>query len=562
MLHTATALASALERVDTSQAQAILTAFHEAGGNHGTYQAWMVDLQGRVVAGSNPHYIGRSLVEATGHPEPELKPVLQGAQPMALDGMGYRDARVLDVTLPLHGDPADPRRITGALHYVVAYQTLEPLTRQLLLAFTLSILFLTVLLLVPLWLYLERSLLRPLRILTAANQAVAEGRPEGRMIPDEVMPSHELGEVMRARNEMLTQLEKADVEFRRLLRELSAFYSVAALLSETMTLEELLERTLDHVLEITNMDAGEVSLFDPEWKRLVVRAHRGFPEDWLADEVDRPTTCLCGEVVYRAEPLCVTDVFQNGRMSRLACMRAGFRSFCAVPLRAEGQVLGVMSLHSRQERQLLPREQDLLAAIGNQVAVALVNVRLYAEVQRLATTDPLTGLANRRVLEQRLEEEARRARRYQRPLSLIMADLDHFKVYNDTYGHPAGDVVLQEVANLLRANVRETDLVVRYGGEEFAVLLPETSLAGALAVAEKLRIAVENHPFPRREALPGGRLTISLGVATFPEEVGEPEALIRYADEALYRAKESGRNRVCSSGQPGGEDVCINGPFV
>lgn len=363
------------------------------------------------------------------------------------------------------------------------------------------------------------------------------------------MPSHELGEVMRTRNEMLVQLERADAEFRRLLRELSAFYSVAALLSETMTLEELLERTLDHVLEITHMDAGEVSLFDAERKRLVVRAHRGFPDGWLADEADRATTCLCGEVVYRAEPLCVANVFQNGRMSRLACMRAGFRSFCAVPLRAEGQVLGVMSLHSRQERQLSPREQDLLAAIGNQVAVGLVNVRLYAEVQRLAITDPLTGLANRRTFEQRLAEEVRRARRYYRPLSLIMADLDHFKVYNDTYGHPAGDVMLQEVANLLRTHVRETDLVARYGGEELAILLPETPRVGALAVAEKIRVAVEEHPFPGREALPGGRLTISLGVATFPEDGDEPEALVQCADEALYRAKALGRNRVCRSDQ-------------
>ena len=562
MLYTATALASALERVDPSQAQAILAAFHDARETQKAHQAWVVDLQGRIVAGENPRDIGRSLAEVTGHPEPALEPVLRGTQSVALDRMRHHDAWVLGVTVPLHGDAADPERITGALHYIVAYQVMEPLTRQLLLAFAPAALLLIVLLIVPLWIYLERSLLRPLRTLTAANRAIAEGRSEGRIVPEEAMPSHELGEAMRTRNEMLNQLEKADAEFRRLLRELSAFYSVAALLSETMTLKELLERTLDHVLEITNMDAGEISLFDPEHKRLVVHAHRGFPEDWFACEADRPTACLCGEVVYRAEPLCVSDISRDARMTRLACMHAGFRGFCAVPLRAEGQVLGVMSLHSRQARRLLPREQDLLMAIGNQVAVALTNIRLYAEVQRLATTDPLTGLANRRVFEQRLMEEARRARRYRRPLALIMADLDRFKVYNDTFGHPAGDAVLQEVASLLQANVRKTDLVARYGGEEFAILLPETSAAGALAVAEKIRVAVENHPFPRRETLPGGRLTISLGIAAFPEEVDEPEALIQYADEALYRAKALGGNRVSRSNQSGGKGVCIDDPFA
>ncbi len=131
-----------------------------------------------------------------------------------------------------------------------------------------------------------------------------------------------------------------------------------------------------------------------------------------------------------------------------------------------------------------------------------------------------------------------------------MADIDHFKTYNDTHGHPQGDRLLRDLAGVLRANVRDTDFVARYGGEEFAIILPETDEASGLAVAEKVRAAVAAHPFPLAEYQPGGALTISLGAATY---LGEPpsaeEYLVQRSDQALYRAKQTGRNRVCLVGK-------------
>lgn len=549
MLTTATALARSLERMPPAEAQQVLVAAFGAAGPDAEEQfVWLVDLDGRVVAASEPDDVGASIEAASGTQERGVHRVLAGEADVTWAVMQHDGRQVLDLTVPLHGDPTDPTAVTGALHYdTVSYQSL---TRRLLLAFAPAAVLVTVLLLVPLWFYLDRSLLRPLKTLMAADRAVAEGRPEARVIPEDAMPDHELGDAMRNRNAMLEQLETAERELRRRLREFSALNSTAALLSETLTPAELLGRTLEKVLEILDADAGQICLLESDGERLFIRAHRGFSAEWFAQERDRPTACLCGEIVFQEEPLCVPDI-RNARwaerVTRPACLREGFRGYCAVPLRAGGEVLGVMSLHSRRVRHLPPPDRDLLAAIGSQVAIALLNIRLYSETKRLARTDPLTGLANRRVLQERLQAEIRRARRYEHPLALMMIDLDYFKAYNDTHGHPAGDDVLRRLAGLLQDAVRETDLVARYGGEEFVVLLPETDALQALEVAEKLRSVVEAYPFPKEETQPLDRITVSLGVAAYPEDGQTAKTIVQRADEALYGAKHAGRNEVCAA---------------
>jgi diguanylate cyclase (GGDEF)-like protein len=169
------------------------------------------------------------------------------------------------------------------------------------------------------------------------------------------------------------------------------------------------------------------------------------------------------------------------------------------------------------------------------------------ELQRLSSTDGLTGVHNHRHFQERLREEFRRAQRYDDALSLILLDLDHFKDVNDRHGHAAGDGVLREVAGALQRGVRETDLVARYGGEEFAVLLPRTHLTGALTVAERVRRELRALRLGPDGAL---RVTASLGVSSFPHRsVLTPEQLLLTADEALYRAKHEGRDRICLHSQ-------------
>jgi diguanylate cyclase (GGDEF)-like protein len=185
--------------------------------------------------------------------------------------------------------------------------------------------------------------------------------------------------------------------------------------------------------------------------------------------------------------------------------------------------------------------------------LARINQRLSRAVARLADiakTDGLTGLLNHRSFQERLNLELQRCMRQEHPLSIVMIDVDHFKAYNDTHGHPAGDQVLREVSRLFKANLRELDIVARYGGEEFAVVLLDTPKGAAGLVAEKLRQAVLDTDFPQAElSQPDGRITISLGVASFPDDGLAPGELIQMADVALYEAKRRGRNRVVQAGE-------------
>jgi diguanylate cyclase (GGDEF)-like protein len=166
------------------------------------------------------------------------------------------------------------------------------------------------------------------------------------------------------------------------------------------------------------------------------------------------------------------------------------------------------------------------------------------QLEDLAMKDGLTGLFNRRSLHDKLTAELSRCRRHGHPLSLLFVDVDHFKLYNDTHGHQAGDDVLTTFARLLQKNQRSETVVARYGGEEFVVLLPEVPKVGAAVLADDLRRRVEDHPFEGRETQPGGRVTMSVGVATFPDDAEDEDALVAAADRALYRAKSSGRNAV------------------
>jgi two-component system cell cycle response regulator len=183
------------------------------------------------------------------------------------------------------------------------------------------------------------------------------------------------------------------------------------------------------------------------------------------------------------------------------------------------------------------------------VPAAILHLRIqkaleHARTRRLASTDGLTEVYNHRTFQERLTQEIARANRYSRPLSVLMIDVDHFKVYNDTYGHPQGDIVLQDLARLLQEMSRTSDTVARYGGEEFAIILPETDSVSAQKIGQRLREKVEQHAFAGKERMPGGTMTISIGVATHAP-AGSKDALLQAADAALYAAKREGRNRVC-----------------
>ncbi|MBM3329546.1 MAG: GGDEF domain-containing protein [Calditrichaeota bacterium] len=221
----------------------------------------------------------------------------------------------------------------------------------------------------------------------------------------------------------------------------------------------------------------------------------------------------------------------------------GLEAGLLLPLLYQRRVNGLLKIFSRHPGQYLPSDSSRFEAIGKIISKSLVTSRLHASMRRMATVDGLTNVYNHRFFEDQLGREWKRARRYSNALTLLMLDIDHFKIYNDTHGHLQGDRVLAGVAKLIRAAVREVDLVCRYGGEEFAVILPETTVDQGLVVAEKVRTSIAGTPFRLTVRQAPEYITVSIGVADNVNEVETPADLINRADMALYDAKRAGRNR-------------------
>jgi diguanylate cyclase (GGDEF)-like protein len=207
----------------------------------------------------------------------------------------------------------------------------------------------------------------------------------------------------------------------------------------------------------------------------------------------------------------------------------------------------VISLDATRTAAFSEADLRILVAFANTAAVAIDNAQLHAEVQRLAVTDSLTGLANPRAFEHALAIEAYRAARYGHSLSLIIMDIDSFKHYNDTHGHLAGNDRLKAIAGILRQAVRDPDLPVRYGGEEFALLLPHTKKAGAIVLAERIRELAQAAAPAAGSSLATSGYTLSLGVATLPTDALSAGQLLLAADNAELEAKRTGKNRVCAA---------------
>ena len=217
---------------------------------------------------------------------------------------------------------------------------------------------------------------------------------------------------------------------------------------------------------------------------------------------------------------------------------AGLKIF---PLRAGDKILGTLVAGSRRRGVLDEEAMRVLEVLAIQAAQSVLRAQLFEQMEKMATTDGLTGLTNHRTFQSKLDEKLGVARRYGRKLSFILTDIDHFKSVNDTYGHPVGDQVLKGVARILQETARDTDVVARYGGEEFALVMPETDAAGAKVIAERIRERVKNTVF--QTELGPLKVTMSLGISTCPDISDKKEVLIEKSDQCLYFAKHHGRNR-------------------
>jgi len=250
-------------------------------------------------------------------------------------------------------------------------------------------------------------------------------------------------------------------------------------------------------------------------------------------------------VFQRKVPLLVMDAEQDARFNAMPGRNTGERSVMVLPLNVLQSHSGFIRVSSGQPRAFQMEDLRTADLLGMLAAISMESAYLFYKIQELAIHDGLTHLYTHRAFQQRLQDEVLRAGRSQMPFGMVMCDIDHFKRYNDTFGHQAGDFVLQAVSGVLTRTTRDVDFVARYGGEEFAIILPSMDMAQCVFVAENIRTVVGREPF----VFEGKRtaVTLSVGVSVFPNDATTSSQLVRVADQRLYKAKEGGRNRVVSA---------------
>jgi two-component system cell cycle response regulator len=388
---------------------------------------------------------------------------------------------------------------------------------------------------------LARLVSRPLGELAAQARAIARG--DFASPPSGIRSGGEVGELARAFERMRVELGEYLSALRSSRDELArSMNRLGETLSSTHDLPKLLAVVLEAAVQARRAKAGSLLLLTADRTALVREASHGLTEREPAERIPVGQG-VAGTVAATGRAMVLASPAGNGGPEAAATSQV------SVPLLAQGRVLGVLSLYDREDGEPFTlADAEALTAFAVQAAVAIENVRLHAEAERLSVTDPLTGAWNYRYFSRRFEQEIERSRRFGRVLALLMLDIDHFKLVNDRFGHQRGDEVLVEFASRVTGSVRDIDTFARYGGEEFVLILPETNLEGGLAVAEKLRRGTVKTPFCGEDDGNGVRLTVSIGVACFPEHATQPEELLRAADEALYEAKLQGRDRVVTAG--------------
>lgn len=353
------------------------------------------------------------------------------------------------------------------------------------------------------------------------------------------------------------QSEKNDLElsYRQKGEGISIFFEkysnyynlrkLAEELATTLSVSELAQTVVARAADFIPAGGQALVTFsDPDGIKMTVMASHPAPQD---GRLESPEGDLFDRwAVRNRKRLIVSDTQQDFRFDPAQTAAIpGLRSLIIAPLLHERKVLGTLRMNSSKESTFSNDELRILDAISTLASSAFSSALLFAQTEELAIRDSLTGLYVRRYFFERLKHEHRRAMMSNRPLSLLLCDLDRFKDCNDRFGHGAGDLMLCAFAEILRGH-GENSLAARYGGEEFVLLLPELAKPAAARLAESIRMTLESQPFIiRRVSIP---MTVSIGVAGIPDDTLDAETLVQKCDEALYRAKRSGRNRVCLSG--------------
>ena len=378
---------------------------------------------------------------------------------------------------------------------------------------------------------------RPITALSEVAGEIAGGNLNARVSLDH--SEDEMGDLIRTFNLMADDLVAGKAHVGRKIFELTTLFEISRKINFANNTQEILGLILEKCVHGLKVERGSIMLYSEEEETLAVEVvflgtiTTPSPRIQLS-----PSQGIAGKAFTSMKPVVVNDRVDRAFVRVAESSSDNIDTIMCLPLMVENKAIGVINLVNKGGGPFDEADVAFAHTMASQIALTIEKARLY----ELSVTDGLTKLFVHRYFQAALETEIQRSRRYGHPVSMILFDIDHFKNFNDTYGHQVGDLVLANVAMLLKDSLRTVDIAARYGGEEFAVILPETPNESAMPVAERLRERVGAFAFPGwSEPL---QVTISVGVGAFPMHASQRLALIRQADEALYACKHKGRNCV------------------
>ncbi|MGC8976442.1 MAG: sensor domain-containing diguanylate cyclase [Candidatus Ratteibacteria bacterium] len=317
----------------------------------------------------------------------------------------------------------------------------------------------------------------------------------------------------------------------------STFLSTITDITETfgvdVSVDEIIEKILEIIKNIFKEETVVISLFGDRYKL-----------KFKGENINLPLEVI-EEIALKGKPTLVNNTSISPQYQKLS--KLGITSFIISGLHQKRTIVGIVGVFSFKGKKFTLKDLNLLRMVCAPISLMIENTELFDKTKILSITDGLTQIYNRRHFDKIFSEVLTKSRVNLAPFSIAMCDIDFFKFYNDTNGHPQGDYVLKKVAEILKMGIKGSDIIGRYGGEEFIILFPDTTKENAIKICEKLRKSVKDFKFPNEELQPNGDLTVSFGVASFPEDGLTQEELIKKADIALYNAKNSGKDKVMSA---------------
>lgn len=394
------------------------------------------------------------------------------------------------------------------------------------------------------WFLLRFIITKRLSALVKACGTLSDGDMSVRIPVD---GNDEIGLMANGFNRMAESMEITKKELDKRMIEVFALYNIGKVMNTSFETEQMILELVKDMSRSEQIDRLMIMLLDEKKDEFYVASHTGFNENDMGLLTRKVGEGFYGKVASSGKGQLVNEIHPGKLMPSEDIIDSEINSVIAVPFFSGGKTVGLICAYKNKPDLFEQSDLDLFKGMSEHLSTVLENARFVEETKIKSITDGLTGLYNKSFFLDTLKAELDKASRYKRELSIFMLDIDNFKHYNDTNGHPEGDELLKELSSLLKKAVRSIDIPCRYGGEEFVVILPETTKKGAAIIAERLLTSIREHYFPYQESQPMGFISVSIGLASYPLDGTEMTPLIKKMDEALYKAKHEGKNKLITA---------------